>query len=328
LGDIPRLIVIIDTEEAFDWSRPFSREGTSVSHLGSIRRIQDIFDQYGITPVYVVDYPVATKSGGLKPLRKIHESHRCIIGAHVHPWVTPPFDEPVNRRNSFMMNLTPELQSAKLEILTRSIKENLGTRPTIFKAGRYGIGAGTAALLENQGYEIDVSVCPHMDYSWEGGPDFTSDLPYPYWFGKSSRLLELPLTVGFEGRLRKWGARLYPSLSAPMLKKMHFPGIMARLGLLNRVSLSPEGNSISEQIELFHALYRDGLRVFSFTFHSPSVEPGNTPYVRSQAELSQFLSRFHTFFDFFLRQVGGKPSTPLEIRKEFLASQKTSVEVQ
>jgi hypothetical protein len=61
-------------------------------------------------------------------------------------------------------------------------------------------------------------------------------------------------------------------------------------------------------------LYRAGLRVFSFAFHSPSVEPGHTPYVRSQRELDSFLDRCRSFFDFFLGDLGGIPTTPLEVK--------------
>jgi hypothetical protein len=62
------------------------------------------------------------------------------------------------------------------------------------------------------------------------------------------------------------------------------------------------------------ALFEDGLRIFSFTFHSPSLEPGHTPYVQSKADLEQFLSRCRTFFDFFFGKLGGCASTPIELK--------------
>ncbi len=49
----PRLVVVIDTEEEFDWSRDFSRDNISVRSMQWIGRIQDIFDEYGITPARV-----------------------------------------------------------------------------------------------------------------------------------------------------------------------------------------------------------------------------------------------------------------------------------
>jgi hypothetical protein len=307
-----RLVVVIDTEEEFDWSRQKSRHNTSVQSLRWISRVGDIFDEYRITPLYVIDYPVVSQPDGYRPLLEVYNAGRCLIGAHLHPWVNPPFEEPINSYNSFPGNLGYGLESAKLKILTESITERFGARPVIYKAGRYGIGSHTAKILEEQGYEIDMSVCPHMDYSAEGGPDFTASPVWPYWFGRG--LLELPLTVGFTGLLRRYGGTLHRT--ATSLSKFHVPGVLARLGLVNKIWLSPEGYHLNELIALSRALYADGLRIFSFAFHSPSLDSGNTPYVRSQGELREFLDCCRRFFDFFMGDLDGVPSTPLELKAQ------------
>ena len=54
--------------------------------------------------------------------------------------------------------------------------------------------------------------------------------------------------------------------------------------------------------------------MFSFTYHSPSLSPGHTPYVRSADDLSGFLEKFDRYFDFFTREIGGRPATATEIR--------------
>jgi hypothetical protein len=317
----PRLVVVIDTEEEFDWSSSFSSKNTSVRAMRCIHRIQNMFEEFHITPVYVIDYPVASQSDGYLPLREIHDDKRCLIGAHLHPWVNPPFDEVVTRHNSYPGNLSRTLEAKKLRILGDEIEKQFGARPVIYKAGRYGIGPATADILEEQGYEVDLSVCPRMDYSFDGGPNFLENSAQPYWFGNRRKLLELPLTVGFAGRLRRWGAGLHGLASRPSLARLHPVGLLARLNLVDKIWLSPEGYRSSEHIKLTRDFYADGLRVFSFAFHSPSVEPGHTPYVRSQNDLSSFLDRCRRFFDFFLGELGGCPSTPLELRRLLTAPQ-------
>jgi len=271
----------------------------------------------GVTPVYVVDYPVASQRDGYRPLQEIHASGRCLIGAHLHPWVNPPFDEVVSRRNSFPGNLGRDLEAAKLAVLGQEIGERFGAKPTIYKAGRYGIGAHTAGILEEQGYEVDVSVCPHVDYSGEEGPDFTSYTASPYWFGMRRRMLELPMTIGFSGMLNRWGAEVHRVVSSPGLRRCHLVGALARLRLVDKVWLSPEGYVGPEHRRLVRCLLQSGLRVFTFAFHSPSVVPGNTPYVRTERERDDFLRRCREFFEFFKGEVGGRPSTPLEIKERF-----------
>ena len=318
-ADKAKLVVVVDTEEEFDWSADFSRCNTSVKAMRFIIRMQRIFDEYHIRPVYVVDYPVASQPEGYRPLQEIYDSGRCVIGAHLHPWVNPPFEEEVSPFNSFPGNLPRSLEAAKLRVLTDCISEKFGQRPIIYKAGRYGVGPNTAEILEEQGYEIDLSVCPYMDYAAEGGPDFTSSFPVPYCFGTQG-LLEVPLTVGFAGVLRRWGPQLHRVASRGLLAFLHGPGVLARLGLLNKIWLSPEGYLGRDLIPLVRALYRDGLRIFSFALHSPSVDYGHTPYVRSQRDLQDFLSRCRMFFDFFMGDFGGVPTTPLELKAELARS--------
>ena len=315
----PRLVVVVDTEEEFDWSAEFSRSSTSVHAMRCIQRIQKILDDYKIVPVYAVDYPVVSQKDGYQPLAEIHAAGRCVIGTHLHPWVNPPFSETVNRRHSFPGNLPRELEAEKLHVLGDMIGERFGQRPVIYKAGRYGIGLHTAAILEEQGYQVDLSVCPHMDYTAEGGPDFSSSTGWPYRFGKR-RLLELPLTVGFAGLLRKWGSALHRAATRPPMLSLHAPGVLARSGLVNKVWLSPEGHAAQELEALVRALLRDGLRVFSFAFHSPSLEPGHTPYVSCQRELDEFLDKCRRFFDFFMGEMGGVPTTPLEVKARLASS--------
>jgi hypothetical protein len=318
-GESPRFVVIVDTEEEFDWTRGFSRSSVSVRAMRSIERIQDLFDRVGVTPVYVADYPIVSQPDGYRPLQEIHGAGRCLIGAHLHPWVNPPFEEVVNARNSFPGNLPRALEAAKLAVLDHEIGERFGVKPTIYKAGRYGVGANTAEILEAQGYEIDTSVCPHMDYSAEGGPDFTGYDARPYWFGRRRRLLELPLTVGFTGALRRWGRALHRIASQRALARLHPVGVLARLRLVDRIWLSPEGYVATEHRRLVRAQRNDGLPVFTFALHSPSVVPGNTPYVRTQADLAEFLTRCREFFEFVRDEMGGQPTTPVEI-KSLLAS--------
>jgi hypothetical protein len=315
LSEKARLVVVVDTEEEFDWLSDLSRENTSVRAARCIGRMQDIFDEYRITPTYVVDYPIASQPDGYRPFQEIHASGRCLIGAHLHPWVNPPFDEPVNRYNSFPGNLPRSLEAAKLKVLSECIGDKFGSRSIIYKAGRYGIGPHSADILEEQGYEIDLSVCPHMDYSAEGGPDFTGCSAWPFWFG-SRRSLELPLTVGFAGLLRPWGPRLHGIAARSPLVSLRAAGILARLGCLNKIWLSPEGYRGRELMALVRALHQDGLRIFSFALHSPSVDCGRTPYVRSQRDLEDFLARCRKFFDFFFTELGGISATPPQIKAQ------------
>jgi hypothetical protein len=313
----PLLIVIVDTEEEFDWNAPFDRRSTQVSAMDEIGAFQDLCESFGIKPAYVVDYPIATQERGFRPLRAFAERGRAEIGAHLHPWVTPPFDEEVNPRNSYPGNLAPDLERAKLRHLVEAIQSNLGVSPRLYKAGRYGIGPSTPKLLEELGFEIDMSVCASFDLSADGGPDYSEMSADPFWLGSPRRfVLEIPNTGGFVGTLGAWSSAAYRLASRPPWQRVRVPGLLSRLGLVERLLLSPEGFTPQELRRLTGALWKRGLRVFTFSLHSPSLKPGCTPYVRSREDREQFLERCRGYFEFFLEELGGTPTTPLELRCE------------
>ncbi len=309
----PTLMVVVDTEEEFDWHAPFSRGAISVKAMRHIDRAQRICERAGVVPTYVIDYPVATQAEGYQALASWASEGRCEIGAHLHPWVTPPYDEPVSGPHSFASNLPPALQAAKMRELCGAVAAHTGMAPRVFKAGRYGIGPHLLGLFDELGLTVDASVNPCISFASESGPDFTAFDSRPFWIDAASRHLEVPCTHGFVGWARSHGVALREA--AERLRSLKAPGLLARAGALNRIMLSPEGNTLDEMIALTRTLLADGLRVFSLTFHSPSVEPGHTPYVRSDADLQVFLSCIERYFEFFFGELGGVASTPERFRR-------------
>ena len=309
----PLLLVVIDTEEEFDWRLPHSRENTAVSAMAAQGLAQDIFARHGIVPTYVVDYPVATTPAAVEVLKPYVDRGECRIGAHLHPWVNPPHSETVSAHNSYPGNLPPDLERQKLTALTAAIAEAFGIRPLVYKAGRYGVGPATAGILEDLGYLVDVSVVPFTSFSADGGPDFSQSGPQPAWFGSRQELLEIPLSCGFCGLLRSLGPSVFPRIAGPAGMRLRLPGVLARSGLLERIRLTPEGVDLAANRRLARSLLAQGCRLFSFTYHSPSLVPGMTPYVSSAVELARFLETMDRFFAFFREELGGRPSDPLEV---------------
>jgi len=278
-----RFMVFCDTEEEFDWSKPQNRDNRSTTHMKAMpaadRRLRDL----GAHSIYLVDHPIATDPASIDILGPLQEAGTCGIGTQLHPWVNPPFEEEVNRTNSFAGNLPPALERAKLTNLTETIASSFGRRPVMYRAGRYGVGANTAGILSNLGYEVDVSVRARFDYSDEKGPNFSAVKPIPYRIGGGG-MLEVPLSSAYLGALRGLGPAFFPLTGKlPIVR-----GALARSGLLNRVSLTPEGFPLGEALPALERLLDEGHQVISISYHSPSIEPGHTPFVRTQSDLDVF----------------------------------------
>ena len=310
----PMLVVVVDTEAEFDWDARGPRRAVGVNSVKCQNRAQEIFERYHVRPTFVLDYPVSSTPEAYELMRDLYQSGVCEIGAHLQPWDNPPLVEPMTDENSYPGNLPFELEREKLIQLTRSIETNVGVRPRIYKAGRYGVGQATARILAELGYEIDLSVVPGTDLSCKLGPNFLHCRASPYWFGEEPALLEIPLSIGYTGLLANTGSIAYTLTMNERLKSLHVPGILARLRLVERITLTPEGISFEELRRLTRALLRKGHRVFNFTYHSPSLAPGNTPYVRTQGDLRIFLKRIDSYMHFFTEEIGGRAATPFEIK--------------
>jgi glycosyltransferase involved in cell wall biosynthesis len=309
----PRLVVIVDAEEEFDWNEPFSRANRSVKTIASQFRAQRIFEKFGVIPTYAVDYPVASQEEGFRPLRELLQSGACNIGAQLHTWVTPPHEEEVCERNSFAGNLPASLERQKLEQLTDMIEKNFNVRPRLYRAGRYGAGAATTKILEDLKYEVDCSVLPGQSVG-ALGPDYSGGTAQPYWIGNERQILELPVTVSTLSVAGHLSDSLYYRFASPLGRALKIPGVLARLGIMERIRLTPEGTTLEEAQRLTRRMFHAGHKVFAVSYHTPSLTPGHTQYVRNEKELQSFLGWLDGYIEFFLDEMRGVVTTPLAIR--------------
>ena len=186
------MLVVVDTEEEFDWDKPFSRDARSTENMREQHKAQAILDRHGAKPLYVIDHPVATDPWATGWLRETLQDDRAEVGSHLHTWVTPPYSEAVSSKNSYGCNLDPALEREKIQVLTDSVAENVGVMPVHFRAGRYGLGFGTLRTLRDLGYRTELSIAPHSNFARDGGPSFYGWSNEPYWHGTAGRIARYP----------------------------------------------------------------------------------------------------------------------------------------
>ncbi|KKW92583.1 polysaccharide deacetylase family protein [Sphingobium chungbukense] len=293
-----RFMLFVDTEEEFDWDAPFSRTRHGVTAIDGMARGQAYFAAAGVKPVYVTDYPVVDSDAAVDMMGRWLADGTADIGAHLHPWVNPPHVEDVTAANSYVGFLPEAVERAKLEVLCQRIADRFGQRPMAYRAGRYGVGPNSARLLEEAGFRLDSSVRSRFDYSAQHGPDFQGLPQHPYWTGPNRALVELPLSTAFVGLLRGGGERLYRAAQGmgPMA------GALARARMLSRVPLTPEGIPAREAVQAIDALIEEGVRVLNFSFHSPTLTPGHTPYVRDEGDRTAFYRWWDVVLDHLARR--------------------------
>lgn len=300
-----RFLVFVDVEEEFDWSAPLDASHRSVRAMRAFPAAHAWFAERGIGLACMVDHPVASDPVAVAILRDAMTDGRSTIGAQLHAWVTPPFAA-AQPGDSYAGNLPRALEAAKLDALIERLTQAFGTSPRAYRAGRYGIGPNTAELLVERGFRVETSMRAHYDYRADGGPDFTAIDSRAHRLGS---LIELPLTSVFAGRLRGAGPALFPLLG----RVPHARGAFARSGLLQRIALTPEDMPIDDALLAVRIAVRERHdRLLTFAFHSPSLEPGHTPYVRNRDDLARFWLWWARMID-FLRDLNVRPTTVGEV---------------
>lgn len=286
---------MVDVEEEFDWDAPPDFRNRATTAMTGFPDAHRRFAERGVALTCMVDHPIVTDPRSIAILARVVEDGRSEIGAQLHPWVNPPFEHGAGEQSSFAGNLPAAAEAAKLETLTREIAGAFGVRPRVYRAGRYGIGPNSFDLLRTLGYRIDSSVRAGYDYRGKGGPDFGMAGSHAY---RVRGIVELPLTTVFTGYARRGGLRLYRALGAIPKGR----GLFARTGLLSRIALTPEDMPIDSALEAVAVAAGEGLRVLNLSFHSPSLVPGHTPYVRDAADLKRFHAWWATMLDEFDRR--------------------------
>jgi hypothetical protein len=299
----PLAMVAIDAEEDFDWLQPLAATSHNTSCMHQLGDLQSIMAAYGAGPTYLLTYPVLRDPDAVRSLRRYHERGACTLGLQLHTWVTPPLEGADTIATSYAGNLPPELEEAKLLALTGEFVRCFGVQPVVFRSGRYGVSAVTAALLEKHGFTVDASIAPRTDFTDEDGPDFSGFEFAPFWFGAERRLLEVPLcrsVVGWAGGL---GRAAYRGLAQPRRAGL-WMSLLTRSRAAERITLSPEGSSLADMRRLVRGLLGRGGGLLPLSFHSSSLAIGQNPYVRSKAELHAFYDSLSGAMAYLADEVG------------------------
>lgn len=306
-----QLIITIDTEGDNQWdpSLPDSTE-----NIRFIPRFQDLCDRHAFPPTYLCTYDVVSSDSFDEVLRPIHAGGRAEIGAHLHPWTTPPFTpwDRSERSTAYPSELPPGIFARKLEALTHLITYRSGRAPRSYRAGRWGLSAAHIPVLLELGYLADCSVTPMLNWTDAGarerGQDYSIAQAKPYFMAwgdpareGASGLLEVPVTIL---NTNAW-MRRSPALRW-MYARYRKTG-MARA--LNRTLLvAPRwfrpfsDMSVDRMRAVFETARSLELPVIEMMFHSSELMPNGSPHNLTDAAVDNLHARLDQTFALLARE--------------------------
>ncbi|OGZ05829.1 MAG: hypothetical protein A2845_03425 [Candidatus Lloydbacteria bacterium RIFCSPHIGHO2_01_FULL_49_22] len=302
-----KFLITVDTEADNQWR---AKGPLTLRSIEKLPHFQEVAEHYGFRPTYFITHEVATNKEVTGVMRELEREGKSEVGAHLHPWTTPPyFDESEERHlKHFPCELNDEFLKKKFEVLHDAITTAMGHAPTSFRAGRWGYDGRLDPLLAEHGYVADSSVSPYMNWvrgikKGEGRklPDFLDASPFPYISPRG--IAEVPMSIlpkdvawisraGARmlgrGSFRVSWCRIFSETSLEMLKDLYF------------------------RAEAKHLPY------LVFMTHSSELLVGGSPYSKTPELVAHFNEVFEGFLDFLQKQ-GIAGATATEAGREILA---------
>jgi len=300
-------VITLDTEADDQWARPVPR---TTRNIAFIPRFQELCRRYAFPPTYLCTYEVCAAPEFDQVLRPLHERGDAEIGAHLHPWSTPPFDErwdDTTEGCAYPSELPPGLVARKLEQLTTLIAAKNGRSPTSYRAGRWGLSASHIPILLRLGYIVDCSVTPLVEWNDRGlrdrGQDFRHAPARPYvmsWGDParegSSGLLEIPVTILHtnavmrrEPALRVLYEKHRKSIAAQAIERAArvAPHWLRPFPAMTSARLRSVADTASEL----------DLPVIELMFHSSELMPGGAPHNPTPEAVEGLYARLNDLFE-------------------------------
>lgn len=317
-GGAPAAVLMgVDTEADDQWSAE-GRRRLSVRNAERLPALQSLCEAFGVRPCYLVTHEMASRRESADVLRGLVRGGRCEIGAHLHPWTSPPFRPEDLAGHTYPHNLPVDLLERQLTELTVLIEGELGVRPTTYRAGRNGFDGASLPILERLGFTVDTSVDPLFNERRKGGMVFAGAPLVPYHpdyndvrRAGASRILEVPISAATSPALPKAVEALYARL-----RPIPWRGALRRLGV-KAVWLRPSYAALPDMIAFASRLARARVPCFNIIFHSSELLPGGSPYTPDEASVSRFLEDLRRLLEHLTTGLGAVGRTYRQFHAEW-----------
>jgi hypothetical protein len=134
-----------------------------------------------------------------------------------------------------------------------------------------------------------------------------------------SSILEFPTTIGFNRWPFEFWQKVYLQMGKDWLRLLKPIGIMNRTGLLRKIWLSPEISSAADMITLSKVMIRNNLKYLNLSFHSTTLLPGKSPFVKNDEDLEQFYLKIEKLLEYLIVATNLNSLTLSEVGRLYLS---------
>jgi hypothetical protein len=295
-------IITIDTEGDNLWARPRVITTRNAEYLP---RFQSLCERFGFKPVYLTNYEMAMSDVFVEFARDLLARGAGEIGMHLHAWNSPPLVPLTSddfHHQPYLIEYPDAVMKEKIKVVTRLLEDRFDQAMLSHRAGRLGFDGRYAAMLLDEGYRVDCSVSPGLDWRGtlgdprgNGGTDYTHFPHDPYFLSPTdisaptnAGLLEVPMTIRPSGLYRRgpWVYRI------PLLRQ-----IANRLVSPALNHLCPAESNLSGMLRATRTARAESAAHLDFSLHSSELMPGGSPTFRSASDIERLYEHLEILFE-------------------------------
>lgn len=285
-----KFIITVDTEGDNQWNI-YKGEEIKTKNSKYIPRFQSLCEEYGLKPVYLVNFEMANDEFLIPYLKEKQLAGLCEVGTHLHAWNSPPEYEleGINNANPYITEYPKNVIYEKMKYITNLIEKKVGIRPVTHRAGRWATSDILFDVLSDLNYIVDCSIvsgCNMLNFpgrSVNCGFDYRQQPNIAFWVREN--LLEIPMSVKhthtIEGKSIKNGIK--------------------NLLIGKDVWLRPAISTVKEMKKHIDEKLLTDADYVEFMIHSTELMPGGSPYFRDAHSVEQEYEDMRSVFDYAVR---------------------------
>lgn len=303
----PAFLITIDTEGDNLWQK---HDSITTENARYLPEFQALCEKYGFRPVYLTNYEMAIDPFYIEFARDVIARNAGEVGMHLHPWNSPPLSPLTDddwRHKPYLIEYSDKVMKEKIGFMTHLLEDTFQRKMISHRAGRWAFDERYAALLIEQGYRVDCSVTPKVDWrgvkgapQGQGGTDYRHFPTHAYFMDANdisregaSPLLEVPMSIQYKhavlmNRLKQGYDKLRGKPRAPSTRW-----------------LRPTGANLESMKRVVTQTLRQGNDYIEYMLHSSEYMPGGSPTFKTEAQIEQLWRQLEALFIWLHPRVRG-----------------------
>ncbi|WP_343553427.1 polysaccharide deacetylase family protein [Pantoea sp.] len=321
--DKPAFLITLDTEGDNLWR---NRSGKVTTHnVRFLPRFQSLCEKYGFKPTWLTNYEMASDPAYVEFGRDLLARKQGEIGMHLHAWFSPPEHALTDddwRYQPYLIEYPENILREKVAFMTDLLESAFQQKMTSHRAGRWAFDEIYARALIDNGYLVDCSVTPRVDWrnasgapQGNGGTDYRHFPDHAYYLDANdiskagnSPLLELPMSIQYR----------YGALTNRLKKVWNDVRGKKRGASVNW--LRPVGGNVAQMKQVVEQTINQGNDYVEFMLHSSEFMPDGSPTFKNEADIERLYDDLEQLFSWLQSRTQGMTLTEYAQQKISAAS--------